>query len=158
MSNTQYAFLMRNRVPNREALQSSIDALGFDLKLDPTFTPFEDSGFSPCVLNGSGDIGFEVLYQPAAEVDGLERVAGANDYCISMTWHGSMKDCASAMIVSCALAKDFGAIITYEGEEPDPFDKLLGETKKIMNDAQKEPVKSQVPSNEIARRPWWKLW
>lgn len=35
MSNTQVAFIGRARVPSRSALQASIDALGFDLKLDP---------------------------------------------------------------------------------------------------------------------------
>lgn len=142
MSNTQFAFLKRANVPNREALQVSIDALGFDLKLDPDFTPFEDEGFSPCTLNGIGDVGFEVFYEPSSDIVGddeeLQEMVGNNDFCISMVWHSSMKDCASVMIVSCALAKDFGALISYEGEEPEPFDSLIKSTKAIIKDAQSE--------------------
>lgn len=132
MSNTLYVFLMRDKMPNREALQKSIDALGFDLKLDPDFTPFGDSGFSPCVLNGSGDVGFEVLYESAAEYEDLERIAGENDLCMTMTWHSSMGDCACASIVSCALAKDFGAVVSYEGYDPEPFEKLWQDAKDVM--------------------------
>jgi hypothetical protein len=132
MSNTQYALLMKNKVPNRDALQASIDSLSFDLKLDPSFTPFTDSGFSPCVLNGADDVGFEIFYQEVRELEGLEQIAGQNDFCISMMWHSSMKDCATAMIVSCALAKDFGAVITYEGEPPTPLERLLVERKTSL--------------------------
>lgn len=158
MSNTQYAFLMKGKVPNRDALQASIDSLRFDLKLDPSFTPFTDSGFSPCVLNGIGDVGFEVAYQEARELDDLGQIAGNNDFCISMTWHGSMKDCATAMIVSCALAKDFGAVITYEGEPSTPLERLLGDTKGIIKDAMNGPVRHSDPPKPVAKKPWWKLW
>lgn len=161
MSNTQYAFLMRSRVPSRESLQVSIDALGFDLKLDPNFTPFTDSGFSPCVLNGTGDVGFEVFYQPAADIEGLDAIAGANDFCISMTWHSSMKDCASVMIVSCALAKDFGAVISYEGEAPEPVEVLIEQTRGIIKDAENERPSptSHIHAREPSpKKPWWRIW
>ncbi len=62
MSYTQIAFLNRGNVPNREALQASISRLGFNLELHPEFTPFEDSGFSPCILDGTPDVGFEVFW------------------------------------------------------------------------------------------------
>ena len=35
MSNTLFAFLKKLNVPSQNALQASIDALGFDLKIDP---------------------------------------------------------------------------------------------------------------------------
>lgn len=136
MSNTQFAFLMRAHVPNREALQSSINALGFDLKLHPEFTPFEDSGFLPFILNGEDGPGFEIDYELAMDVisddKDLEVIAAGNDVCISMTWRSSMKDFACVMIVSCALAKDFGAIISYEGEEPESLTEILSETQEIL--------------------------
>lgn len=139
MSNTQFAFIKRDSVPNRDALQASIDKLGFNLKLDPEFTPFDDCGFSPCQLNGESDIGFEIFYEPAEDVigdnDDLKEIVKDHGYCISMVWRSSMKDCASAMIVSCALAKDFGAIISYEGEEPESFDRLLESTRAILKEA-----------------------
>lgn len=139
MSNTQMAFVERSRVPSRDQLQASIDALGFDMSLDPDFTPFEDEGFSPCVLAGEEEIGFEIFYEDADEVtDGdedLEEIAAGRDCCISLVWRGSMKDLACVMIVSCALAKDFGAVISFEGDPPEPLDAMLDSTRKIVADA-----------------------
>lgn len=136
MSNTQFAFIDKTKIPNKDALQASIDALGFNLRLDPEFTPFEDEGFSPCSLNGNDDVGFEIYYEPAADIieedEEFEEVVQGKDYCISMCWGGSMEDCASVFIVSCALAKDFDAIISFEGEEPDPVDKLISDTRNIV--------------------------
>lgn len=166
MSNTQIAFINRGNVPDREALQASIDRLGFKLTLHSEFTPFEDSGFSPCVLDGTPDVGFEVFYEPAPEVvDGdpsLTEIAAGRDYSISMVWRGSMKDCACAMIVSCALAKDFDAVISYEGEPPEPFNTLLEETRSIVADSAKERQSSEPPKTPEAAAPtkkaWWRLW
>jgi hypothetical protein len=168
MSNTQIAFLDRRSVPNRDALQASIDRLGFNLKLHPEFTPFEDSGFSPCILDGIPDVGFEVFYAPASEITEvnphLTTVAAGRDFSISMVWHSSMKDCASAMIVSCALAKDFGAVVTYEGDTPDPFETLFENTKSIVARAAKEKPRAEqqqqpaVAAAPILKKPWWRLW
>ena len=143
MSNTQFAFLKQSQLPDREALQTSIDFLGFDLQLDPELNLLEDSGFSPCVLHGSPDVGFELFTQPTSElIDGdeaLEFIAGDNDLCIALVWRGSMKDLACVMIVSCALAKDFGAVISYEGEPPEPLEKMLADTPEIIRDALSRP-------------------
>lgn len=142
MSNTQYAFLDRSCVPDRSALQSSIEALGFDLQLHPDFTPFTDSGFSPCLLEGREGPGFEICYQSTAEAtegdEGFSALAGDRDFCISMVWRGSMKDLACVMIVSCALAKDFGAVVSYEGEDPSSFDEMLEAAKEIVRDSATE--------------------
>jgi len=166
VSNTQYAFLKRSKVPNREALQTSIDRLGFNLKLHPEFTPFEDSGFSPCVLDGIADVGFEVFYSPASNIveddAGLQNIVGDNDFFISMVWRGSMKDCACAMIVSCALAKDFDAVISYELNAPEPLETLIQNTKAIINDAAKEMPRGQRQQTATPlpnrSKPWWRFW
>ena len=63
MSNTQFAFLKRKSVPSREVLQAAIDALGFDLKLHPDLDLVKDTGFSPCVLEGVPEVGFELFSQ-----------------------------------------------------------------------------------------------
>lgn len=140
MSNTQYAFIDKARVPDRAALQSSIDALGFDLKLHPEFSPFSDSGFLPFVLNGEEGPGFEIFYEPTDDVVGGDKLfralAEGRDHCISMCWRGDIKDLACVMIVSCALTKDFGAIVTYEGDDPEPLDDMLEATREIIRDAE----------------------
>lgn len=140
MSNTQFAFLRRSQVPDRAALQASIDALGFNLKLHPEFTPFEDSGFLPFTLNGEEGPGFEIEYQDLTDIaDGdedLEALAGGRDHCISMAWRSSMKDLACVMIVSCALTKDFDAIVSYEGEAPQSLAAMLEATQEIIRDSE----------------------
>lgn len=141
MSNTQYAFLTTSRVPTRVELQASIDSLGFDLKLHPELDLRSDTGFSPCILAGVEDVGFELFGQPSADVaDGdpdLVEMIGENDFSISMVWRSSMQDCACVMIVSSAMAKDYGAVISYEGEPPVSLDELLTETKATIEESKR---------------------
>ena len=139
MSNTQYAFIQRSSVPGRGALQASIDGLGFDLKFHLEFDLTSDSGFLPLVLNGQDGLGFEVLGTSTAEMaelgDELLSLAGERDYCISMVWGSSMKDLACVMILSCALTKDFGAVVSYEGSPPESLATMLESTRDILKDA-----------------------
>lgn len=166
MSNTQYAFLQRSDVPDRAALQASVDALGFDLKLHPDYTKFEDSGFLPFVLNGREGFGFEIYYQEASEVladsEDLSAIAKGRDYCISMVWSSSMNDLACAMIVSCALAKDFGAVISYEGNPPESLEAMLASARDVLQEVEgEEPptVKAPAtPSVSPLKKPWWRVW
>lgn len=142
MSNSQFAFLQRQSVPDRATLQASLDRLGFDLQLNPDFTPFEDSGFLPFTLHGAEGPGFEIHYSEAQDVvgddEGFAAMAGGRDYCIAMTWGGRMKDLACVMMVSCALAQDFGAVVSYEGEEPQPLDEMLHTVQVALKEAAKE--------------------
>ncbi len=121
MSQTQFVFIEKSRIPNRRNLQNSIDALDYGLVLDPEFTPFEDDGFSPCQLNGDSDVGFEIHFEPIEEVaddnEELVELAGGRNYCISLCWGGSYKDYACVMIVSLALVRNFNAVVSYEGED-----------------------------------------
>lgn len=142
MSNTQFAFIERSSVPDRAALQASVGAMGFDLKLHPEYTPFTDSGFLPFVLNGEEGPGFEVYYEEASKVTGadprLRPLAAGRDYCISMVWSSSMKDLACVMIVSSALAKDFGAVVSYEGEPPESLESMLASTQAVLKEVASE--------------------
>lgn len=142
MSNSQFAFIQRTSVPDRATLQASLDRLGFDLKLHPDFTPFDDSGFLPFTLHGEEGPGFEIFYDSAAQVVGddenLAAIADGHDYCISMVWGGRMKDLACVMMVSCALTQDFGAVVTYEGEEPSPLEEMLHTVQTALKEGAKE--------------------
>ena len=145
MSQNQFAFIKKENVPDREKLQASIDALGFDLKLDPEFTPFEDEGFSPCVLNGESDIGFEIYYEPSKDLleddeddEGFKEIIGSNDYAISLCWGGSFKDCVSVLVVSIALAKDFGATISYQGEGVETIEGMQGGIEECLKEIAKK--------------------
>jgi hypothetical protein len=142
MSNTQYAFLRSESLPSRSTLQGWIDSLGFDLKLCPDLALKTDRGFSPCILSGVEDVGIELWPSDVAEMaagnEEILRGAEGRDFCISMTWRSSMKDCAAVMIVSCALAKFCDAVISYEGDAPEPLDKMLAATVGIVEDARSE--------------------
>jgi hypothetical protein len=166
MSNIQYAFIDRDRVPDRVALQASIDGLGFDLKLHPEYTTFRDHGFLPFVLNGEQGTGFDIEYQEAGELldelGTLRDVAANRSYCISMAWHGSMRDLACAMIFSYTLAKEFGAVVSFEGNAPEPIEALLLGVREALEEAKRE---RDQPSSRLShskseniKKPWWKLW
>ncbi|MEQ8209620.1 MAG: hypothetical protein RH917_07290 [Lacipirellulaceae bacterium] len=136
--NSQYALLAKDRVPSQSDWQKSIDECGFDFKLDPDLKPFEDSGFLPCKLRDR-EAGFEIYYETSAEaLAEFNSIAPSATCSIEFTWGGEMIECASAMIASYALAKDFGATVSYEGEEPySNLDQFLNDTKAIIEDALK---------------------
>jgi len=146
MSQTQYAFMKKSNIPSQKEWQKAIDELQFDihLQLDSDLVPFNDSGFSPCKWgNTDHDVGFEIDYEPSVDVFGndseFERLAGeGNDYCISFCWRGNMKDCAAVLIASCALANSFGAIVSYEGEFPEPISKQLESARSVILKAKTE--------------------
>lgn len=134
MSLEQHAFLRRCSVPSREAWQTAILRLGFDMQLGPNLNPFEDSGFLPCKLAGN-DSGFEIYYDPAAEVSiaypGLKDKIAGRDYSISFRWGGDMIECACVLIASAALAKSFDAAVYCPG------DNLFYGPEDLVREAQK---------------------
>lgn len=142
MSNIQYAFVKTEHLPDRASLQKWIDALGYDLKLDPDLNLKDDEGYSPCVLDGKAEAGFELESGSTEEMaDGDEdflALAEGRDFCVSMTWRSSMKDCAAVMMVSCALAKNCDAVISYGGDAPDSLEKMMEATTDILAEARKE--------------------
>jgi len=138
MANEQYAFIEKAKVPSREAWQAAIDECGFDFQLDPELKPFEDSGFMPCKLNGA-DAGVEIYYDGSAEfLSQFSDIAQERDYCIAFRWGGSMIECASAMVACYALAKNFGAVVSYEGGEPEALESFLVNTKACIEDGMKD--------------------
>jgi len=126
--NTQYVFLKRESIPNRAALQADIDRLGYDLQLDEELSFFEDEGFSPCTLEGRENVGFEVMCDGLnrdEEDDALLEIAADNDYCISMSWGGDFGDMVCVLIASLALLRDYGGVVSYEGEDSESSDSLV---------------------------------
>ncbi|QDT01174.1 hypothetical protein [Adhaeretor mobilis] len=136
--NSQYALLAKDRVPSRDEWQKSIDNCGFDFQIDPELKPFEDSGYLPCKLSGK-DAGFEIYYDTSPEtLAQFSSIAPSASCSIEFGWGGEMIECASAMIASYSLAKDFGAIVSYEGEKPyQDLEPFLNDTNAIIEDAMK---------------------
>lgn len=142
MANEQFAFIHKNKVPSPDQWQAAVDAAGFDLKLDPELKVFEDEGFMPCKLFGK-DSGVETYYSPIDEVfDDLaeaEELAGDRDFCISFRWGSRYSEAACAMILSYVLADSFGAVVSYEFEDPyEDLATLRKETEEILKEAAKE--------------------
>lgn len=166
MSNTLYAFIDRARIPNRSDLQLSVNALGFNLVIDEYYEPFENSGFLPFLLDGRKGMGFEIFYEDAAELidqdDTLRAISAGRDYCISMSWGGSMADCACAMIICCALTKDFDASVSYEGDRPNTLAEMLAETQDAVieaaNESRTQTHGHSNPDISIKKSAWWKIW
>lgn len=142
MSNTQFAFINKKEIPAREKLQAVIDKLGYDLKLDSELSLKDNEGFSPCILQGETDVGFELFCEPTSDVvendEEFEEMAQGKDSCITMSWGGSFKDCSCVLIVSYALIKEFGAITTYEGEELDTLESLKTGINETLEEIEKE--------------------
>jgi len=132
MSMQQTAFLQRAAMPPRPVLQAAIDALGFDLKIDDSYVPFESSGFLPCVLRGKPS-GFEIYFGTAAEnlalFPHLATVVGSRDATIVFRWGGDLTELACVFIVSAALAKSFDAIVHYQEDD------ILHETDQLVEEA-----------------------
>jgi hypothetical protein len=120
MSLEQTAFVDKGVVPDRQALQDAVDALGYDCKLDDSYTPFKSEGFLPCILNGQQS-GFEIYFEPAAEslkaLPHRAELIGGRDVAISFRWGGDMAECACVLIVSAALAKQFNAVVLYQNDD-----------------------------------------
>jgi hypothetical protein len=141
MSNTQFVFLDSREIPDRAALQESVDALGCDLQLAPSLDLKRDTGYSPCTFNGV-PVGFELspslTVDAAHDDDEFVALAGGRDFCIGLSWGGSMRDCVAAMIVSCALARDFDAVVSFEGDEPTPTHELSAQLPGLIKVALSE--------------------
>ncbi|TWO69645.1 hypothetical protein FN976_17585 [Caenimonas sedimenti] len=150
MSNTQYVFIERSKIPDRDQLQAAIDSLAFPIQLDPEFTPFDDLGFSPCTLNGRSEVGFEIFYDATKEIveddEEFSAIAAGRDYCISLVWRSSHDDLICVMGVSAAYAHAFEAVISYEGDEPIPAATLIKQTRELLagGDAVEEVEKNDA--------------
>lgn len=121
-----------SEVPTREAWQTAINECGFDLQLDPEMKPMEDSAFSPCTLLGKQS-GVEIYYEGDPEfLNQFSSINQGRNFCISFRWGGAMDECACASIASYALAKNFGAIVSYEGDAPSSLEDLLNQAKQAI--------------------------
>lgn len=141
--NTLFAFLKKESVPTRGRLQNAIDELGYDMQLHQAFAPFVNEGFLPCVLMGRDGFGFEIFYEPVSDLieeddEEFLAVAGDNDYCISMSFGGSKGDLVCASIVSLVLLQKFGAVISFEGEEPETIESLTIGLNEGLNNLEEE--------------------
>jgi hypothetical protein len=124
MARALNAFLNRDKVPARNPLQQAIEALGFALKLDADYAPFETAGYLPCDLDGE-DAGFDLRFKEMAPD------AEGRDTGMACKWGGDPREEAAAAIFCAALVKDFGAVVR-EGETEIGADALVAKAKKAL--------------------------
>ena len=110
MARVLTAWIKRQDVPDRQALQKAIKALGVPLSLDEAYAPFETAGYLPCTLDGE-DAGFDLRFKqgqtPAPEI--LAQLNG-RDVAMTCKWGGDPREDAAASLFCAALVKSFGAL------------------------------------------------
>lgn len=163
MSQEQTAFILRSNVPDRAPLEAAIREIGFDLTVDADYTPFESSGFLPCMFQGKRS-GFEIYFESTSEIiedyPRLMKSVGDRDCAIGFRWGGDLAECACVLIVCAALAHRFGAVVYYhDGDAVYQGAQLIPEARKVlqhMNDPAKP--EDDPPRQERNNKPWWKIW
>jgi hypothetical protein len=105
------AYVQREKVPARKALQQAISALTFPLTLDDTYVPFESAGYLPCTLDGE-DAGFDLRFkEPVKLRDAVQAKIGTRDVALALKWGGDPREAAAALMVCAALATSFDALV-----------------------------------------------
>jgi len=140
MAKSLIAYLERNRVPDRTALQGALKALRFPLSVDDGYVPFETSGYLPCTLDGE-DAGVDLRFVDSATQlaghPGLQDAVGARDAAIVLRWGGDPREHASALMLAAALARDFDAQVqSTQDDTLRTADALLGEARQCLANLQ----------------------
>ncbi len=98
------------RLPQRAALQATVQALGFaTLVLDAGAAPLSSPGYLPCTLDGE-DAGVDLRRAEAEMLPGDDR-----DLRLTLHWSGDAREQACALILAAALAQDSGALVHADG-------------------------------------------
>jgi hypothetical protein len=113
MARALTAYLQRDKVPPRKALQQAINALKFPLTLDDTYVPFETAGYLPCTLDGE-DAGFDLRFKEGA-TPALQARIGDRDAALAIKWGGDPREAVAALVFCAALAQGFEALV-QEGD------------------------------------------
>jgi len=111
MAKSYIAYLERNRVPDRQALQAALKALRFPLTVDDAL---------PCTLDGE-DAGVDILFSDSAtQLAGhpqLQAAVGARDTAIMLRWGGDPRERTSALMLAAALAHSFDAQVQRQQDD-----------------------------------------
>ena len=162
MSQIQTAFVEKSLVPDRARLEQAIGDLGFDLTIDEIYRPFDCSGFLPCVLKGrkSGfEIYFESLNEALRSFPRLKDEIGSRDCAINFRWGGDLAECACVLVVSAALAKSFGAVVHYQGNDLlYSTDQLVGDARSALHASESEFSPDPSAPLPQQKKPWWRIW
>ncbi|MCI4680721.1 hypothetical protein K9U39_01515 [Rhodoblastus acidophilus] len=116
MARALTAFVKKDDVPSRKALQGALDPLGFRIVLDEDYKPFKTKGYVPVALDGE-DAGFDLRFdEPAAEIRAKLGLADGA-VALAIRWGGDPREELAALAVLAALAQSFGAAVAPPGAE-----------------------------------------
>ena len=109
------AYLKRENVPDRAALQQAISALKLPLSVDDSYEPFATSGYLPCTFDGE-DAGFNLSFKDTADAPPeLKSEIGERDTAMTLKGGGDPREEAATLIVCAALAQSFDAVVAETG-------------------------------------------
>jgi hypothetical protein len=129
MARALSAYLSRDKVPERKALQQAIDALKLPLKFDGEYVPFETSGYLPFTLDGE-DAGFFLRFDDVAADVASALNLGDRNVALNLKWGGDPREEAAALIFCAALAKTFDAVV--QADEVLSVEQLSAKAKKLL--------------------------
>jgi hypothetical protein len=114
MAKALHAFIDPDRMPARDALQAAIGKLGFGLKLDGDWLPFDSQGYLPCTLQGE-DAGADVRFEHDApwpdSAAANQGAQGARSAGVLLRWGGDRREELAATILAAALVEGFDAVV-----------------------------------------------
>ena len=114
-----HVLLSKSRLPDVRQWQAAIDALGFDVRLDPSLMVGSGGGFVPACFNGR-DSGFEFDTSSAIDVlkvcPDFEREFGGCDCSANFRVGSDLTELACAMIAAAALAR-LGEGVLFDPQE-----------------------------------------
>ena len=129
MARALSAYLSRDKVPERKALQQAIDALKLPLKFDGNYVPFETSGYLPFTLDGE-DAGFFLRFGDVATDTSSALNLGERNVALNLKWGGDPREETAALIFCAALANGFDAVV--QADEIQSLEQLLAKAKKLL--------------------------
>jgi hypothetical protein len=131
MARALTAYLKKDDIPSRKALQGALDPLGFKIVVDDDYTPLKSKGYVPCALDGE-DSGFDLRFQEPDAVARSKWALADDAVAMAIRWGGDPREELAALAVLAALAQHFGAIIAEPGAgEPLAPDALLTKARKV---------------------------
>lgn len=124
MAHTFTAFLLRDHIPKRAALQAAIHSLGFKLTLEDDYVPFASSGYLPCTLDGE-DAGLNIRFVSS------DAIAG-KDAAIVLQSGGDPREEATVVMIAAALANNFDAVIRDKSNSERNTEGLIASAKEAF--------------------------
>jgi hypothetical protein len=130
MARALTAYLKKDDVPARKALQGALDPYGFKVVVDDDYAPFKTKGYVPCALDGE-DAGFDLRFQDV-DAETRAKVSLPEDaVAMAIRWGGDPREELAALAVAVALAERFSATVEEPGTgAPLSAEELLARARK----------------------------